>query len=121
MDTKAKVLTKDKEEIILAATYQQKSCSKYNYVIINNTTYATTVTTTYTTVSTSGGNGWTKVGSGSYDNPPRDTATTHLLVLIIHIVLKHVQLYQHIIMIHTNIQVEHFHKLLDQLQLQDLL
>ena len=42
----------------------------------------------------------------------------YLLVQIIHIVLKHVQLYQHIIMIHTNILVEHFHKLLDQHQLQ---
>ena len=26
---------KDKEEIILAATYKQKTCAKYNYVIIN--------------------------------------------------------------------------------------
>ena len=74
--TYQKKYVKEKEEMILAATYTQKTCAKYNYVIINNTTYATTVTTTYTTVTRSGGSGWTKVGSGSYDNPPRDTATT---------------------------------------------
>ena len=62
-------------------SYTQKSCSKYNYVIVNNTTYATT--TTYTTINnissttahTSGS--WRYNGRNSYANPPRDTATTH--------------------------------------------
>ena len=64
-------------------TYRQKSCSKYNYVIINSTTYATTTTTTYTIKNTitkytqSSTGGWKYNGRASYSNPPRDTATTH--------------------------------------------
>ena len=63
-------------------SYTQKACSKYNYVIVNNTTYATTTTTTYTQVNTitkttqhTTGH-WVYNGRGSYSNPPRDTANT---------------------------------------------
>ena len=63
-------------------SYTQKACSKYNYVIVNNTTYATTTTTTYTVVNTitnttrhTTGN-WVYSGRGSYTNPPRDDANT---------------------------------------------
>ena len=62
-------------------TYTQKSCSKYNYVIINTTTYATTTTTLYTRKNVLSGSsssgGWTYSGRASYSNPPRDTITTH--------------------------------------------
>ena len=63
-------------------SYTQKACSKYNYVIVNNTTYATTTSTTYTVVNTitkttqhTTGN-WVYSGRGSYTNPPRDSANT---------------------------------------------
>ena len=64
-------------------SYQQKACSKYNYVVINNTTYATTTTTKYTQTNVitsqtqSSQGGWTYVGRQLFKNPPRDTATTH--------------------------------------------
>lgn len=62
-------------------SYNQKTCSKYNYVIINKTTYSTTTTTTYTDINTISGStssgGWRYNGRGSYKNPPRDTGTTH--------------------------------------------
>jgi len=62
-------------------SYQEKACSKYNYVEINKTTYATT--TTYTTINniskstTSTVGSWKYNGRASYSNPPRDTSTTH--------------------------------------------
>jgi len=71
-----KQYVKEKQVVVQTGSYQQKTCSKYNYVIINNTTYATTTTTTYTSVSQSTSGNWTKVSRGSYDNPPTDTATT---------------------------------------------
>lgn len=73
--TYEKQYVKSKQTVVQTGSYTQKSCSNYNYVIINNTTYATTTTTTYTSVSQSTTN-WTKVSRGSYDNPPTDTATT---------------------------------------------
>ena len=68
-----------RDEIVQTGSYEQKSCSNYNYIIINNKTYTTTVT--YTTVSTitvktSSATGWNNSTLKSYSNPPRDTATT---------------------------------------------
>lgn len=79
--TYQKQYSKTRSILKQAGSYTQKSCSKYNYVIVNNTTYATT--TTYTTINnissttahTSGS--WRYNGRNSYANPPRDTATTH--------------------------------------------
>ncbi len=78
-----KKYTQSRQEVVQTGSYQQKACSKYNYVIINNTTYVTTTSTTYTTidkitktnVGTNGG--WRYNGRTSYTNPPSDTATTH--------------------------------------------
>ena len=78
--------TKQRQEQRQVATYTQKACSKYNYIIVDNTTYAITDTTTYTTINkvtttkttaVTRAGGWTYSGRGSYANPPRDTATTH--------------------------------------------
>ncbi len=78
-----KAYTKTRDVIMQTGSYQQKACAKYNYVVINSTTYATTTTTKYTqtntinsTTQTSVG-GWTYVGRQLFTNPPRDTATTH--------------------------------------------
>lgn len=79
--TYQKQYSKTRNILKQTGSYTQKSCSKYNYVIVNNTTYATT--TTYTTINnissttahTSGS--WRYNGRNSYANPPRDTATTH--------------------------------------------
>lgn len=81
--TYLKKYEKQRQVLTKTGSYQQKSCSKFNYYIINDTTYATTTTTTYnvvknvitTTGQTSGG-GWVYNGRASYANPPRDTATT---------------------------------------------
>ena len=88
LERKEKVGTYDKKYsktrnvVVQTGSYTQKACSKYNYVIVDNVTYATTTTRTYTTVntitkSTAGRGGWTYNGRQSYTNPPRDTATTH--------------------------------------------
>ncbi len=80
--TYQKKYEKKRQVLKQTGSYTQKSCSKYNYVIINNTTYATTTTTTYKVVQqviTSNGQsqgGWVYNGRASYKNPPRDTATT---------------------------------------------
>lgn len=80
--TYSKKYEKKRQVLKQTGSYQQKSCSKYNYVIINNTTYATTTTTTYKVVEqviVSNGQsngGWVYNGRASYKNPPRDTATT---------------------------------------------
>lgn len=88
LDAKRKVGTYTKEYTttrqVLKQTgsYQQKSCSKYNYVVINNITYATTTTTRYETINNvyketnNSGGSWIYQGTASYKNPPRDTATT---------------------------------------------
>ncbi len=88
-DRKEKIGTYDKKYaktrsvVIQTGSYQQKSCSKYNYVIINKTTYATTTTTTYTTINTITKTtahtvgGWKYNGRAEYKNPPRDTNDTH--------------------------------------------
>lgn len=79
-----KKYVKTRQELRQTGSYQQKSCSKYNYVIINNTTYATTTTTTYTTINTvtsttsSSTGSWTLVAKAKeFANPPRDTANYH--------------------------------------------
>ena len=78
-----KAYTKTREVIRQTGAYQEKACSKYNYVVINNTTYATTTTTKYTqtnvitsTTKTSVG-GWEYVGRQAFSSRPSDTATTH--------------------------------------------
>lgn len=79
--TYQKQYSKTRSILKQAGSYTQKSCSKYNYVIVNNTTYATT--TTYTTINNISGTtaqtsgSWRYNGRNSYANPPRDTATTH--------------------------------------------
>ena len=84
---KEKIGTYDKkyvatyDELVQTGSYTQKTCSNYNYVIVNSTTYTTT--STYTVVSTitsyTGGSkgDWSYNGRGSYANPPKDTASTH--------------------------------------------
>ena len=80
-----KAYTTSHQELTQLASYNQKSCSNFNYVIIDNTTYATTTstTTTYTRINTitnttaSSTGGWTYTGRKSYANPPRDTAGVH--------------------------------------------
>ena len=78
-----KKYSKTRDVVVQTGSYQQKACSKYDYVIINNTTYATTTTRTYSTVNTITKStvgtvgGWTYNGRASYTNPPRDTASTH--------------------------------------------
>lgn len=81
--TYEKQYVKSRQILKQTGSYQQKSCSKYNYVIISNTTYATTTTTNYTTIntvtsSTQGTTGnWVYQGRGEYTNPPRDSSTVH--------------------------------------------
>ena len=81
--TYQKPYAREREVVRQTGSYQEKSCSKYNYVIINSTTYATTTTTKYTQTNVitaqtqSSINGWTYIGRQLFTNPPRDTATTH--------------------------------------------
>lgn len=81
--TYQKKYVKTRDVIKQTGSYQQKSCSKFNYVIINDTTYATTTTTTYTTINTVTATtahtvgSWKYNGRAEYKNPPRDTSTTH--------------------------------------------
>ena len=78
--TYTKKYTKTRQVLKQTGSYQQKTCSKFNYVIINNTTYATTYTTTYTAINTvtttTSGGAWVKTGTGDYKNPPAPSATT---------------------------------------------
>ena len=78
--------TKQRQEQRLVATWNERACADYNYVIVDNTTYAVTDTTTYTKIDTvkttktaavKSAGGWTYAGRAKYANPPRDTATTH--------------------------------------------
>lgn len=77
LNRKEKIGTYEKEYVktrkvqVQTATYEQKSCANYNYVIINKTTYAVS------TASYVGGSsmaGWSLVGTGVYANPPVSTA-----------------------------------------------
>ena len=81
-----KTFAKERVEQRQVATYTQKACSKYNYIIVDNTTYALTTTTHYTKINTvkttkttavKKAGGWTYQGRSLYSNPPRDSATTH--------------------------------------------
>ncbi len=73
--------TKERTVQITSGSYQEKTCSNYNYVIVNNTTYA--VTTSYASINNvtsstaSSVTGWTYNGRKSYSNPPRDTVNKH--------------------------------------------
>ncbi len=68
---------------IQTSSYQEKACANYNYIIINNTTYA--VTKTYSKINEvtadtqSSISGWTYVGRKTYKNPPRDTENKHYI------------------------------------------
>lgn len=68
---------------IQTASYQEKACANYNYIIINNTTYA--VTKTYSKINEvtadtqSSISGWTYVGRKTYKNPPSDTENKHYI------------------------------------------
>ena len=84
--TYKKTFAKERVEQRQVATYTQKACSKYNYVIVDNKTYPLTTTTNYTKINTvtttkttavRQAGGWTYQGRSLYSNPPRDTATTH--------------------------------------------
>ncbi len=81
--TYEKAYAKTRQVVRQTGSYTEKACSKYNYVIINNTTYATTTTTKYTQTNTinsttrSSVGGWEYVGRQLFTNPPRDTETTH--------------------------------------------
>ena len=77
--------TKQRQVQKQVATWTEKACANYNYLIVDSTTYAITDTTTYTKIDTvtttkqaavRSAGGWTYVGRGKYTNPPRDTATT---------------------------------------------
>ncbi len=81
-----KTFAKERVEQRQVATYTQKACSKYNYVIVDDKTYTVTTTTNYTKINTvtttkttavRKAGGWTYQGRGLYKNPPRDTASTH--------------------------------------------
>ncbi len=81
--TYLKKYEKQRQVLTKTGSYQQKSCSNFNYYIISDKTYATTTTTTYnvvqnviTTTGQASGGGWVYNGRASYKNPPRDTATT---------------------------------------------
>lgn len=81
--TYQKTYAKKREVLKKIGQYTVKSCSKYQYIKINDTIYATTTTTTYTqidsvtTTTTSTQGGWVYVGRQSFANPPSDTSTTH--------------------------------------------
>ena len=81
--THEKTYARERNVLKQTGSYTQKSCSKYNYVEINKTTYATTTTTTYTqtnTITTTTAHsvgGWTYNGRASYSNPPSDSAAVH--------------------------------------------
>ena len=76
-----KAYARTREVVKQTGSYSEKTCSNYNYVIINNTIYNTTTKYTETNVinaqtqSTVGA--WTYVGRELFTNPPRDTATRH--------------------------------------------
>ena len=75
-----KIYERKREMLVQTGSYTRKTCSKYNYVIINKTIYATTKTTTYTqinkitTTTRVSTGGWTYNGRASYSNPPSDSA-----------------------------------------------
>ena len=81
--TYQKSYARTREVVKQTGSYQQKSCSKYNYVEINKTIYATT--TTYTTINTvtsstrSNTGNWKYNGRSSYSNPPKDTNNKHYI------------------------------------------
>ena len=74
---------KERNVQIKASSYSAKTCKKYSYVIVNNTTYA--VTNTYTNVTNitsstaSSVAGWKYEGRALYNNPPRDTEKTRYI------------------------------------------
>ena len=77
-----KTYSKKREVVVQTGSYQAQTCSKYNYVEINKTTYATTTQTTYTQINTVTNTttqtvgSWVYDGRASYSNPPRDDNTT---------------------------------------------
>lgn len=76
-----KTYARERSVLKQTGSYTQKSCSNYNYVEINKTTYVTKTTTTYTATDTitsvtqHSTGGWVYNGRASYKNPPSDTAS----------------------------------------------
>ena len=73
-----KYVAKYKKQVEVTS-YEEKSCAKWEYVIVNEKTYA--VTKSYTVISTVTGytqksvGGWNYNGRAVYTNPPTSTAT----------------------------------------------
>ena len=80
--TYEKIYSKTREMQIQAGSYEEKTCSKYNYLVINNIIYATTTTTTYTQINTITSTTrqtvgeWIYKGRQKFTNPPNSTAKT---------------------------------------------
>lgn len=76
--------TKQRDELRLLSNYNQKTCSKFDYLIVDNITYTIKDVTKYTkyeditttTTTTSGAGNWKYVSTKAYSNPPRSTTTT---------------------------------------------
>ena len=74
--------TKQRNELRLLSNFSKKTCTKFDYLIVDNITYTITdvtkytkyedIKTTTTTVNSAGG--WKYVGTSAYSNPPRDSA-----------------------------------------------
>ena len=79
--TYQKAYVKSRNVVLQTGSYNQLSCSNYNYVIINNKTYATntnyTIVNSITPSTKSTTGSWKYVGRQEFSNPPRDTATVH--------------------------------------------
>ena len=81
-----KTFAKERRESRQVGTRQEKACSKFNYLIIDNKSYTLTSTTEYTRITTLTttreaavrvAGGWTYVGRKTYKSAPADTLTTH--------------------------------------------
>jgi hypothetical protein len=75
--------TKQRNELRLLSNYNQKTCSKFDYVILDNITYTVKDVTKYTkyediktTTTTQSAGSWSYVGTSAYSNPPSDSAST---------------------------------------------
>ena len=79
--TYEKAYARSREVVKQTGSYTEKTCSNYNYVIINNTIYTTTTKYTQTNVINAGTQAtvgaWNFLGRQLFTNPPRDTATRH--------------------------------------------
>ena len=81
-----KTFAKERQESRQVGTRKELSCSKYNYLIIDNKSYTLTTTTEYTRITTLTttrqaairvAGGWEYVARRTYKVAPKDTLTTH--------------------------------------------